>query len=80
MAKPKESQPVNERVPTKRAGPMEFFRQVRSEVKKISWPTRHETMVSSIAVFVMVFIASLFMFFADQVFAMTIRFIMSFAL
>jgi preprotein translocase subunit SecE len=80
MAKPKDTQPVNERVPTKRAGPMEFFRQVRSEVKKITWPTRHETIVSSVAVFVMVLIASLFLFFADQVIAFAIRFIMSFAL
>lgn len=80
MAKTKEQQPVNERVPVKRAGPMEFFRQVRAEVKKVTWPTRHETTVSTIAVFAMVFIASLFLFTADQIIASVIRFIMSFTL
>lgn len=80
MAKAKDQQPVNEKTPEKKTGLIGFFRQVRSESRKVSWPTRHETVVSSIAVFVMVFIASLFMFFADQIIAMIIRFIMSFGL
>lgn len=80
MAKPNDMQPVNEKPPVRKAGPVEFFRQVRSEAKKVTWPTRHETTVSSIAVFIMVLIASLFLFFADQIIAMIIRFIMSFGL
>lgn len=52
-----------------KAGPLEFFRQVKSEAKKVTWPTRQETIVSTVAVFVMVFLASLFLFFADQVLA-----------
>ena len=61
-------------------GPIEFFKQVRSEAKKVTWPTRQETTVSTIAVFVMVFIASLFLFFADQVMAFVVRGIMSIGL
>lgn len=80
MAKTNDMQPVNEKPPVRKVGPIEFFRQVRSESKKVTWPTRHETTVSSIAVFIMVFIASLFLFFADQVIAMIIRFVMSFGL
>lgn len=80
MAKAKDQQPVNERTPDKKTGVFEFFRQVRSEAKKVTWATRHETVVSSIAVFIMVLIASIFLFFADQIIAMTIRFIMSFGL
>ncbi|MGB4107381.1 MAG: preprotein translocase subunit SecE [Alphaproteobacteria bacterium] len=59
------------------AGPIEYIRQVRAEMKKVTWPTRQETTVSVIAVFVMVFIASLFLFFADQVIAFIIKAILS---
>jgi preprotein translocase subunit SecE len=55
-----------------KAGPLEFFRQVKSEAQKVTWPTRQETTVSTIAVFVMVFVASLFLFFADQVLAFAV--------
>jgi preprotein translocase subunit SecE len=80
MAKTTPTQPVNEKTPQKKSSPLEFFRQVRSEGKKVTWPTRRETIISSIAVFIMVFIASIFLFMADQVIAMIIRFIMSFGL
>ena len=63
-----------------KAGPIEFLRQVRSEAKKVTWPTRQETTVSTISVFVMVFIASLFLYFSDQLIAWVVRMIMSFGL
>lgn len=63
-----------------KTGPVEFFKQVRSEAKKITWPSRHETTVSTVAVFIMVFMASVFLYFADQVIAAVIRFIMGFGL
>lgn len=46
--------------------PVEFFKQVKSEAKKVTWPTRQETTASTIAVFIMVVIASIFLFVADQ--------------
>lgn len=61
-------------------GPRAFIRQVRSEMKKVTWPTRQETTISVIAVFVMVFFASLFLFFSDQMIAYLIRSIMSLGL
>ena len=60
------------------AGPLEFFKQVRSEGKKITWPSRHETTVSTIAVFIMVFIAAVFLYFSDQIIAWIVRMIMGF--
>ena len=63
-----------------KAGFMEFVRQVRSEAKKVSWPSRKETTISTISVFVMVFIASVFLYFADQIIALIVRFIMGFGL
>ncbi len=55
------------------ATPIEFIKQVRTEVKKVTWPTRAETMQSAIAVFIMVLIASLFLFGADQLISLVIR-------
>ncbi len=61
-----------------KTGPIEFIRQVKSETKKVTWPTRQETMVSMIAVFIMVLISSIFLYFADQIIAYLIRIIMGF--
>lgn len=57
--------------------PAEYIRQVRSEVKKITWPTQKETTSSTIAVFIMVVIASIFLFVADFVMANVVQFILS---
>ena len=47
--------------------PLQFLQQVRQETSKITWPTRKETMISTVMVFVMVIIAALFFFAVDQV-------------
>lgn len=56
--------------------PIEFLKQVRSEAQKVSWPTRKETIQSTIAVFIMVVIASIFLFAADQILAWVIKVIL----
>lgn len=61
-----------------KTGPVEFVKQVKSETKKITWPSRQETTVSMIAVFIMVFISSVFLYFADQIIAFLVRMIMGF--
>lgn len=60
-----------------KTSPVEFFRQVKAEAKKVTWPTRQETTVSTIAVFIMVTIAAIFLYFSDQVIAFLVRSIMS---
>ena len=60
-----------------RTSPAEFARQVRQEVAKVTWPTRQETMVTTLMVFVMVLIASLFFFVADQVFSQIMRLVLN---
>ncbi len=60
----------------KKQSPIGFFREVKSEAKKVTWPSRQETTVSMIAVFIMVFISSIFLYFADQIIAFLIRLIM----
>jgi preprotein translocase subunit SecE len=56
-----------------RTNAAEFFRQVRQEVSRVTWPTRKETMVTTAMVFVMVFIAAAFFFLVDQVFSQGVR-------
>ncbi|MEE3322298.1 MAG: preprotein translocase subunit SecE [Pseudomonadota bacterium] len=57
--------------------PAEYIRQVRSEARKITWPTRKETTSSTIAVFIMVAIASVFLFLADFIMTNAVQFILS---
>ncbi len=61
-----------------KTNPIQFIEQVKTETKKISWPTRKETITSTIAVFIMVTLASLFLFFADQILAFIVNFILDF--
>ena len=52
-----------------KTSPAEFVQQVRRETKKVTWPTRKETTVSTIMVFVMATLAALFFFAVDQLLA-----------
>jgi preprotein translocase subunit SecE len=47
--------------------PIVFFRQVRQEVSKVAWPSRKETAVTTVMVFLMVGLASLFFMVVDWV-------------
>lgn len=59
-----------------KTGPMQFVQQVKAEVQKVTWPSRKETTVSTIAVFIMVILAATFLFFADQILAFLVNFIL----
>jgi preprotein translocase subunit SecE len=50
-----------------RTNPFAFFQEVRQEVSKVVWPSRRETTVTTIMVFIMVFLAAIFFLLADQV-------------
>jgi len=45
--------------------PLEFFRQVRQEVSKVTWPTGKETRLTAAMVFAMVVLASIFFLLVD---------------
>ena len=49
-----------------KTNPFEFFQQVRTEVSKVTWPTRRETGITTVMVFIMVVVASLFFLAVDQ--------------
>ncbi len=48
------------------ANPLKFVQEVRAETSKVTWPTRNEVVVTTLMVFVLVFLASVFFFLADQ--------------
>ncbi|PIB93812.1 preprotein translocase subunit SecE [Caulobacter sp. FWC2] len=51
--------------PKKRTTPAQFFREVRAEARKITWTSRKETWITSVMVFIMVVLASLFFLAVD---------------
>jgi len=55
--------------------PVEFARDVRREVSKVTWPSRKETGVTTAMVFVMVILAAIFFLVVDQVIALGVRLI-----
>jgi preprotein translocase subunit SecE len=59
-----------------KVSPFKFLQEVRAEVQKVTWPTRKETTVTTIMVFVMVLITSLFFLLADQVMRIAVSFIL----
>jgi len=50
-----------------KTNPFQFLQQVRAEASKVTWPTRRETIVTTIMVLIMVTFASLFFLLADKV-------------
>ncbi len=57
--------------------PLKFLQEVRQEVGKVTWPTRNETLVSTVMVLVMVVIASFFFLFADQLISWLVQLMLS---
>jgi preprotein translocase subunit SecE len=47
--------------------PVEFIKEVRQEVAKVTWPTRKEVAITTVMVLIMVVLASLFFLVADQI-------------
>ena len=48
------------------ANPLQFLQQVRSETAKVHWPTRKEVVTTTIMVFIMAALTSLFFFLVDM--------------
>ena len=55
--------------------PIHFFRNVKQEIFKITWPTRKETLMGSVTVIAMAVIASLFFLLLDQIFKFGLGFL-----
>ena len=62
-----------------KTSPGEFVRQVRVETAKIAWPTRRETITTTIMVLIMTTILSLFFLGVDQVLGRLVKALLSLA-
>jgi preprotein translocase subunit SecE len=56
--------------------PLKFLQEVRQETAKVTWPTRQETLISTIMVLVFVLVASIFFLVADQLISWAVQFIL----
>ena len=62
----------------KQYNPTKFFKEVKQEGKKIVWPTRKETLITTAMVFVMVLIFSLFFLLVDNILSWFIQMVLGF--
>ena len=52
--------------------PFKFLQEVRAEADKVTWPTRRETAITTLMVFVMVLLATVFFFAADEIMSLSV--------
>lgn len=57
--------------------PIKFLQEVRQEVSKVTWPTRQETIISTVMVLGMVVLASLFFLAADQIISTVVQWVLA---
>jgi len=60
-----------------KTSPGEFINQVKAETKKVVWPSRRETITTTIMVGIMTLLLGLFFFGIDQFFAAVVKFLLS---
>ena len=56
--------------------PVKFLQEVRQEVSKVTWPTRNETLISTVMVLAMVALASIFFLLADSIIAFVVQWVL----
>lgn len=47
--------------------PVGYLQEVRQEINKVTWPTRRETMITTVMVLIMVFLAAVVFFIVDSI-------------
>jgi preprotein translocase subunit SecE len=58
---------------------MKFLQEVRAEGQKVTWPTRRETMITTLMVFIMTAAASIFFLISDQIMRLVVTTIIGWA-
>ena len=56
-----------------RTTPQEFFNQVKTETKKVVWPSRKETVMTAVMVVIMTTVLALFFLGVDSIFEAIVR-------
>lgn len=60
----------------KKTGPLLFMQQVRNEVSKVTWPSRNETVITTLIVIIFSLVASIFFFLGDQLMSFGIQLVL----
>ena len=47
--------------------PIRYLQEIKSEITKVTWPTRRETTVTSLMVLIFVFVAAIFFLITDRI-------------
>jgi len=63
----------------KTTSPGKFVREVRQETAKVTWPTRRETIVTTVMVLIMTAVLSVFFLGVDQVLGRIVQFLLDIA-
>ncbi len=58
------------------ANPFNFLQDVRAEARKVTWPTRRETLITTGVVILMVFMTALFFVSVDEIIRLLVGFIL----
>ena len=56
-----------------KTNPIQFLRQVKQEVKKVTWPAKKDVIRATIMVITIVAIAAVFFFVVDSIFGAIVR-------
>ena len=59
-----------------KTSPFQFIQQVRQEITKVTWPTRKETTITTIMVFIMVAMAAVFFLIVDKIISEMIQLVL----
>jgi preprotein translocase subunit SecE len=62
-----------------RTNPFQFIQQVRAEAAKIVWPTRRETMLTTVMVLIMATLFATFFFLVDMLIRFALEIILNIA-
>jgi preprotein translocase subunit SecE len=54
----------------------QYVRNVKQELAKVSWPSKKETKITTLMVFIMVIISAMFFFIVDQLLSYGIRLVL----
>jgi len=58
-----------------RARPMQFLREVRAELRRVAWPTRAETINSSLVVLIALIVLTTLIFIMDTTFSKAVLYL-----
>jgi len=62
-----------------KTSPIEFFNQVKVEVRKVVWPTKRETITTTVMVLIMTGLLGVFFFSIDSLFGWIVKILLSLA-